>query len=361
MVFSFPGGAAAEHSFCLPPGTTHLFEHLFYRQNELNGRTLDSLGGKFGLVTDRSLSSAYISFGNEHASVASDLLIGWWNSPNLDPQILVQEKNVIRDEIKDASLSAYYALRRELSQRLAPDTWLAKDYVGTPSGIDMLTANDIRKLQSHLSRSAAVMVAVGSKSPWKVYNSTISEAWPPPLVAKPSSQLDVGCIPTAGHALVLGGRILSALDSKQLLSAIAAFSALEFGRIHPMQHVFHSSLQLRFLSASLELIGNQALLTVFARCPDSHASEVGGLVKLMLEDPYQGSSKARLVNVTQHYLGSTMDDARAWAFLEARLALACQDSICKLFSLSGQAPSPWLGDTLVGGPVALVIGRPQSS
>ena len=139
------------------------------------------------------------------------------------------------------------------------------------------------------------------------------------------------------------------------LAAIAAYAALEYGRIHPAQVAYHTRLRLRFLYPSLDLFGGHALLTTLARCPSAMAEDVGDLIGSMLAEPTAGSSPGRLRRVAEHHLAAALDIPQTRATFAARMALFGRgdaDSLLRaLPEASLAAPR--------GGATAVVLGMPR--
>lgn len=355
LVLAFPGGAAAEHHADVPAGTSHLFEHVLYRHNELDAHPFDELGGKFGLLTDRAATTAYLAFAPEHAAGAAARIAGWWHAPRWAPEVIDQEREVVADEIRDASRSASHTLRRLLLQELAPSTWLARDHVGRSVDMHHLGVPELKRLVSASAGAGAVLVALGPRRPWDDDLEVPAPAWPPPIApASPRARIEVRGLPP-GEAVIVGGRLLDVGEDADLLAAIAAYAALEYGRIHPAQVAYHTRLRLRFLYPSLDLFGGHALLTTLARCPSAMAEDVGDLIGSMLAEPTAGSSPGRLRRVAEHHLAAALDIPQTRATFAARMALFGRgdaDSLLRaLPEASLAAPR--------GGATAVVLGMPR--
>ena len=305
-----PGGVAAERAAGIPSGTSHLLEHLLYRQNSLEGDPFDHLGGKFGLLTERERMTAYLAFQPSDSAGTLHRLRRWWDELNLDQTILAEECEVVADEIRNAGGSALHLVRSRVIGDLTFGTHLHGDFIGSKSTLISLNAEELRVAHQKIRALGAAIVALGPIDPWKDLKTDefTCEPWRVAVEAIPQQKrvrlrggFGSGC-------LIVSACLMPGLTSPDVLASYSAFAALAYGRKHPSQIGFHRKLRLRTLDVSLQMFAGTGLLSAYALCDVAQVTEVCDLIEDLLTNPVRGSTADRIARSTRHHLASIIDN-----------------------------------------------------
>jgi hypothetical protein len=317
-----PGGAAVEHQTAACAGTSHLLEHLFYRQNELDGHPLDHLGASMELLTTAETQHVLAAVAPEDAPRFAACFERWASAPRFPPAIVDSEIEVVIDEVEQAGRSPARTLWHQLMIRLAPASHLAGDFGGDAASLRALSGAQIADAQQRITSIGGALVALGPTSPWPAAAPLAHPAWTPPRVpiggARQYEEIPIWGV---GHSIVGCARLFAGLSSEDVIGAYARYASLAFGRVHEAQRRFHCELNLRYLQVELRVYRDAAVLAAFARCPTALAETVAALVEQLLCVPGEASAPERLRRCVLHYLLATRDDPERRALDEAARAL----------------------------------------
>ena len=308
-VLIVPGGSAAEQKVGAPAGLSHLVEHILYRQNELAGHPLDQLGGRVGLLTRAESMYAELTFRPEAAREACDLVSSWWNDLKPRRSIVEEEVAVVIDEVSQANRQPFRRYWQFLVEALF-DTGPLRGHLGGEADVLLgVSPSQLRDYQHAIRDLGTFCLAIGPADPWVGEKQEDAAPWIPPASTptRESKQI-VRDVRGLGHCIVGCGRVVPGIRSSRVLGAYAAFAAIEFGRVHPVQHEFHVNMRFRHLNPVLCTFADAGVFAVTARCHVSQADRVTALLEQLMEEPTAGSSPERIYRCALHHVGELYDN-----------------------------------------------------
>lgn len=310
IALAAPGGAAAERAAGAPAGSSHVLEHLLYRQNSAEGHPLDQLGGKFGCVTERERMIAYLAFSPNDGAQAVRRVCRWWDEMAFDELILQEERNVVRAEIRGAGRNALRLIRMRAISDLAPESHLQGDFVGDDSTLASLPLETLRKMHRRVRALGAAIVALGPTNPWEDHSLNTVQAvpWRPQLECIPQRRRIFLRGGSRTDSLVFVACLTPGLLSLNVLASYAAYALLAYGRVHPAQVSFHGKLRLRTLDVGLQMFAGAGLLSALALCDASRTQEVSRLLEDLLTEPMLGSAPDRVARCVRYHLAAMVDN-----------------------------------------------------
>jgi Insulinase (Peptidase family M16) len=316
-----PGGSAVEHHVGAPPGTSHLLEHLFYRQNELDGHPLDQLGGSVGLLTTAETQHIIAAVDPEDGPRVAQWFARWYSEPRFPADIVASEREVVIDEVAQANRSPTRVLWNLLMAALAPASHLARDFGGQAEELRALPLARLAELQQRIARAGGAQVALGPRSPWQT-EAVKAPVWQPARSEPPRNpQRMVRRVRGIGHCVIGSAQMLAGPASREFAGSYARYASLAFGRLHPSQRRFHLELNLRYLQLELRVHRDAVVLAAFARCPPALADTVAELTEALVASPGDAGTPARLHRCAVHGLLTLRDDPERRVLDEATRAL----------------------------------------
>ncbi|HEM62141.1 MAG TPA: insulinase family protein [Chloroflexi bacterium] len=150
-------------------GITHFIEHMLFKGTEKRPSAreiavaIEGVGGVFNASTGRELTSYWAKVGQDHFSLALDVLSDMLLHSKLDEAELDKERGVIIEEINmtlDRPSDWVHVLATEL---IWPDHPLGRDQAGTKESVSAITRAMVQEyLQSHYQPASAVLAVAGN-------------------------------------------------------------------------------------------------------------------------------------------------------------------------------------------------------
>ena len=340
LVLAIPGGSAVEKQLDAPAGTAHLLEHLLYAQNSLHRSPMDQYGGKFGLLTDRETITALLVFSPADASLAWQHIKHWWDNPVISADLLAREKDIVMDEINRAVGGPIQKTRARSLAELSPHSHFSRDFSGLDQRLMAIDVETMYEWHRKIRLLGASVAAVGPVCPWEENTECQSNRlWRPESPRVPVKDNRRIRLAAAGlnQTLVYGLSMHAGLASDNVLGSFAAYGALAYGRIHPVQKRFHEQMRLRFLDAGLESLPSANLFSVSALVSESQGEEVANLVSTLLHNPEKASTPERLHKVLLYELAKSLDCPKTHARQLAISALCGHPSPLDLYNKAKSA------------------------
>jgi hypothetical protein len=317
--FCLAGGAEIEDAAQVPTGTSHLYEHLLFRQNDVDGGPLSQIGAKWGLSTDSATTTGFISLSPNDYPTASQHLRQWIFEPRWPKCLIDQEKAIIEEEVVGSSRSMMVELRQMVLSQICPGLPFSRGIHGTALDRRIISVQDLARYHAHVIRRPICLFSLKF------------DAWPEAQVLSTSSSgtlrwqdlkpLDkVSCLPAAlgDRAVYYGMRAFPGLQDDGGGVALAAYGALEYGALHPASRQLVENFHLRHLEISLTCFGSISLLTVKAASRIENKKLIHAAITDMLRDPAAGSTAERVRATLTHELCARADTPSDYVVDRAR-------------------------------------------
>jgi predicted Zn-dependent peptidase len=147
-------------------GITHFIEHMLFKGTEKRPTARDiaiaieGVGGVFNASTGRELTTYWAKVGEDHFSIALDVLVDMLLNSKLDEEELEKERGVIIEEINmtlDRPSDWVHLLATEL---IWPDHPLGRDQAGSKDSVAGITRVMIRDYLTHHYQPANAVLAI---------------------------------------------------------------------------------------------------------------------------------------------------------------------------------------------------------
>ncbi len=161
-------GVGSRHEHGTQGGISHLLEHMFFKGTESRdvrtlNRTIEGVGGYLGAYTARDQTAFYTRVLREDVPLALDLIADMMLHSRFDPVDLQKEKDVVAQEIGEAT-DAPDDLVFDLLQGAAwPDQPLGTPILGQAESLATITREDLRAhVATYYRADQCVLTAAGA-------------------------------------------------------------------------------------------------------------------------------------------------------------------------------------------------------
>lgn len=283
----FYTGVGSRHEHGTQGGISHLLEHMFFkgtasRDVRTLNRTIEGVGGYLGAYTARDQTAFYTRVLREDVPLALDLIADMMQHSRFDPADLAKEKDVVAQEIGEAT-DAPDDLVFDLLQGAAwPDQPLGAPILGRAESLANVTQQDlVTHVATYYRTGQCVLTAAGAVD----HDDFVA------LVEKLFADLPAGNAPPPRPARYVGGEALADRDHQEQLHLCFGLPGVGFyDRDYFAQmlfaialgggtssRLFHEVREERGLaysvSASASPYADGGLVTIYAACDPERAHE----------------------------------------------------------------------------------------
>ena len=159
-------GAGSRYENCEMAGLSHFLEHLPFKGTKgwpsarLISEAIEGVGGIMNASTDREMTIFWCKVSNLHFKQAFSVLIDMILNPNLDPDEMEKEREVIQEELR--MTNDYPAQRVDLliDELLWPDQAMGRDVGGTLDSVADISVESVKKYMTHQYNPANTVISL---------------------------------------------------------------------------------------------------------------------------------------------------------------------------------------------------------
>lgn len=161
-------GVGSRHEDRAQGGISHLLEHMFFKGTETRdvqtlNRAIESVGGYLSAYTSRDQTAFYTKVLREDVPLALDLLADMMHHPRFDPVDLAREKDVVAQEMGEATDAPDDLVNDLLQEAAWPGQPLGAPILGRPDSLEPLTRDDLLGyVHTHYRAGQCVLAAAGA-------------------------------------------------------------------------------------------------------------------------------------------------------------------------------------------------------
>ena len=170
-------GAGSRYENCEMAGLSHFLEHLPFKGTKgwpsarLISEAIEGVGGIMNASTDREMTIFWCKVSTLHFKQAFSVLIDMILNPNLDPDEMEKEREVIQEELR--MTNDYPAQRVDLliDELLWPDQAMGRDVGGTLDSVAEISVESVKKYMTHQYNPANTVISLAGN----IINQEITE------------------------------------------------------------------------------------------------------------------------------------------------------------------------------------------
>lgn len=155
----------SRHESASQMGVAHLLEHMVFkgaqgRDAAQFSEAIENIGASMNAGTGYERTSYYARCLAEHAPKALELIAGAVLAPDLAPEELARERQVVIQEIGEAFDDASDHVFTLAQEAAFGEHELGRPILGTPASLDALQVSDLREFMAHAHRPENVIIGV---------------------------------------------------------------------------------------------------------------------------------------------------------------------------------------------------------
>ena len=159
-------GAGSRYENCEMAGLSHFLEHLPFKGTKnwpsarLISETIEGVGGIMNASTDREMTVFWCKVSTLHFKQAFSVLIDMILNPNLDPDEMEKEREVIQEELRMTNDYPTQRVDLLIDELLWPDQAMGRDVGGTLDSVADISVESVRKYMTHQYNPANTVISL---------------------------------------------------------------------------------------------------------------------------------------------------------------------------------------------------------
>ena len=159
-------GAGSRYENCEMAGLSHFLEHLPFKGTKgwpsarLISEAIEGVGGIMNASTDREMTIFWCKVSTLHFKQAFSVLIDMILNPNLDPDEMEKEREVIQEELRMTNDYPTQRVDLLIDELLWPDQAMGRDVGGTLDSVADISVDSVRKYMTHQYNPANTVISL---------------------------------------------------------------------------------------------------------------------------------------------------------------------------------------------------------
>ena len=159
-------GAGSRYENCEMAGLSHFLEHLPFKGTKgwpsarLISEAIEGVGGIMNASTDREMTIFWCKVSTLHFKQAFSVLIDMILNPNLDPDEMEKEREVIQEELRMTNDYPTQRVDLLIDELLWPDQAMGRDVGGTLDSVADISVESVKQYMTHQYNPANTVISL---------------------------------------------------------------------------------------------------------------------------------------------------------------------------------------------------------